>query len=345
MSIKIIRDRLDQYRQGRSFTLLEEENAIKEMVQEIALSSLARAGFFKVAAFQGGTCLRILYGLNRFSEDLDFALNKPDPTFSWPPYLKNMQAELETFGFKFTIESRDRDKAVKSVFLKEDSIGSILALTYNGQSGSRKIKIKLEIDTHPPSGAINEQKYISFPVNVPVVTHDLPSLLAGKSHALLCRATGKGRDWFDFVWYAGRRTPPNFDLLSNAINQFGPWKHQRITVTKQWYAENLARKIKDTDWQTQRKDVERFLKPSDLDLLQHWSHPFFIDRLAEIVPTFHISVKTSTGKQSQFSERNIVYYERDEAVKAGKRVFEKTTNVIMVEVCQFGVARPVAIFS
>jgi hypothetical protein len=274
----MIQEKLKQYQPQNQ---LEEENALKEIAQEIALSALSRAGFFKVAAFQGGTCLRILHGLNRFSEDLDFALNQPDKSFKWPPYLKNLQMELEVYGFHFKIEEQDKDKPVKNVFLKGTSVGNVLNLKYQIQGRPRLIKIKLEIDTNPPIGANNEQKYINFPVTVPVVCHDLPSLFAGKSHALLCREVGKGRDWFDFVWYVGRKTPINFDLLSSALKQFGPWKGQKIKVDRKWCLENLSAKIRATDWKQQRKDIERFLKLQDLDLLQHWGANFFLDRVTE----------------------------------------------------------------
>src|SRR5207237_1062275 len=101
MSIKVVQDRLDQYGAKNQ---LEEENALKEITQEIALLGLSRSGFFKVAAFQGGTCLRIFHGLSRFSEDLDFASNRVSPSFDWNIYLKGLQAEIEAYGYKLAIQ-------------------------------------------------------------------------------------------------------------------------------------------------------------------------------------------------------------------------------------------------
>jgi hypothetical protein len=276
MSIRIVQERLNQYQSRNS---LEEENAIKEITQEIALSGLSRAGFFKVAAFQGGTCLRVFHGLNRFSEDLDFALNEPDPVFEWAPYLKSLRVELEAYGYHLEIQDRLPDgNPVKSVFLKDDSIGKILLFNHRGAGARRAIKIKLEIDANPPAGAVAERKYVEFPVTVPVLAHDLPSLFAWKSHALLCRPWEKGRDWFDFIWYAGRKTRVDFELLSNALDQLGPWKGQGVRVTKKWYFENLCEKIQATDWEKQKKDVSRFLKQADADLLDLWGREFFLDR-------------------------------------------------------------------
>jgi len=343
MSIKIIQNKLNQYNPQNQ---IEEENALKEIAQEIALSALSRSGFFKVAAFQGGTCLRILHGLDRFSEDLDFALNEPNPSFKWTPYLKNLQTELEVYGFQFKIEEESKDKNVKNVFLKDDSIKNMLILNHREQGKQKTIKIKLEIDTNPPLGAKNDQKTINFPVSVPVVAHDLPSLFAGKSHALLCRDPSKGRDWYDFVWYAGGRTPINFELLTNAIDQMGPWKGKKIAVNKKWYFENLKERIKITDWKKQRTDVERFLKPKDLDLLQQWNALFFVGRLSSLIPTYHVrvSVNAKNGKMKSYVEGEPFYYEKEDAVAIGKDAFSRTPDVIMVEVFQSGAARPVAFF-
>lgn len=278
MSIEIIQERLNSY---QSRNLNEEENALKEITLEIALSGLSRAGFFKVGVFQGGTSLRILYRLNRFSEDLDFALQEPNPSFDWVPYLNALQIELETYGYQLQIQDRSSQNGnVKSAFLKDDSIGKILLLSHRNPSTPRSIRIKLEIDINPPLGAKVEQKYIDFPVTVPILIHDLPSLFAGKSHALLCRPWAKGRDWYDFLWYVGRRVVPNFEFLTNAIQQVGPWKSQDLEVTQEWYIEKLKEKMVSIDWEKNKEDIAKFLKQTDLDLLQSWEASFFLDRLA-----------------------------------------------------------------
>ncbi len=66
--------------------IYDRKNAMKEIMQEIVLCGLSRAGFFKKAAFYGGTALRIFYGLDRFSEDLDFSLETADPAFDLSAY-------------------------------------------------------------------------------------------------------------------------------------------------------------------------------------------------------------------------------------------------------------------
>ena len=277
MSIKIIQERLNSYLPKNN---LEEENALKEITQEIALAGLSRAEFFKVGAFQGGTCLRILYGLNRFSEDLDFSLLKPNSAFNWAPYLKSLEVELETYGYQIQTQDRSsQDSNVKSAFLKDDSVGKILILKHRNSGTQKSLKIKLEIDINPPLGGVVEQKYIDFPVTVPIITHNLSSLFAGKSHALLARPWEKGRDWYDFIWYVGKKISPNFNFLKNAIQQMGPWQGQGVEVTPEWYISRLKEKIMSVDWEKNKKDVERFLKRSDLDLIHTWNEAFFLDRL------------------------------------------------------------------
>src|SRR5579862_4638448 len=147
MSVEIIQQRLLDY---DCKTVNDQDNALKEIAQEIALMGLSRAGFFRIAAFQGGTCLRILYGLERFSEDLDFVLEKPDKKFNWEMYVKNMREEFSAYGYALEITNRTKlDKVVRTAFLKADSEGGILIIK-DSRSNRPKLQIKLEIDTNPP---------------------------------------------------------------------------------------------------------------------------------------------------------------------------------------------------
>jgi len=216
MTIDIINERLKSY---IIETKQAELNAIKEISQEVALAGLARAGFFKHAMFQGGTCLRIIHGLNRFSEDLDFILNEPDLTFKWELYLATIKTEFEAFGLSLAVIDRTKaSDAIKKAFLKESSFGKILNLQYErARSDTQTINIKLEIDTNPPAGSISETHVLEYPYPLPVITQNLSSLFSGKCHALLCRKYIKGRDWFDFIWYIQRRVQPNYTLLKNAL--------------------------------------------------------------------------------------------------------------------------------
>lgn len=279
MSVEVIKQKLLTY---QCQTVLEQENALKEIAQEIALMALSRAGFFRVAAFQGGTCLRILYGLERFSEDLDFVLEKPDKTFDWTAYVKGMREEFAAYGYTLEVVNKSKlDKAVKIAFLKADSEGGILVLNDN-RLNKLKLQIKLEIDTNPPANSSYELKYLDFPLPYSVQTQDLSSLFASKTHALLCREYTKGRDWFDFVWYVTMQTSINFALLSSAINQNGPWQGQGILVTPHWLLQELKVKINAIDWKDAKSDIARFLRPRQLSSINVWSKEFFFSRVDKL---------------------------------------------------------------
>ncbi len=281
MTVTIIQDRLKSY---GSLSKQEELNALKEIYQEIALAGLARSDFFKLAAFQGGTALRIVHQLRRFSEDLDFVLLKSSGLFQWQPYLKAIETEFNSFGVNLEIKERANAKgAIKTAFLKEDSFARILELTYDRlPSDEQKIIIKLEIDTHPPEGSNFENAFLNYPYPFSILIQDFPSLFASKCHALLCRKYEKGRDWFDFLWYLSRKIPANYLLLKKALYQAGPYKEQEVPYSKKWLYEEFEKKISTVDWKSARRDVENFVQPEERKFVENWSREFFQKQIEKI---------------------------------------------------------------
>lgn len=273
MEMRIIDERIKSYAPSNRE---EELNAFKEVAQEIVLSALSRAEFFKYGAFQGGTALRILHGLSRFSEDLDFVLFSPDATFEWKTFFQEIKLEFNSFGFE--LEAKDRSKAddvVKKAFLKQKSFGQVLKLQYErSRADTQVVTIKLEVDTNPPKGSTFESKIVTFPEPFSIVAQDLPSLFSGKLHALLCRDYVKGRDWFDFIWYVARQTPVNFQQLQNALEQQGPWRNSNITVDARWVLHNLASKVEAIDWDAARRDVQQFVRLRQRRSLELWSRDY-----------------------------------------------------------------------
>lgn len=263
-------------------TAEEEENALKEITQEVLLYELYRAGFFSKACFQGGTCLRIVHGIDRFSEDLDFALHAPDPHFDLTPYLKNVSAAMTVYGYNLEIQGADQAESnVRTRFLKDDSLKKLLNLKHQADF-RKKIKIKIEVDANPPAGAVIKQSYVDFPTDFPINAHDLQSLFAGKCHALLCRVYIKGRDWYDFSWYVAKGILMNYDFLSHALDQTGPWKNKKVQVNGAWIEEHLKNKILKIDWQQVKQDVARFLKPEKQAVLALWNADFFLRKLEKL---------------------------------------------------------------
>src|SRR3989344_2836995 len=280
--IDIIKEKLGRY---GATNALEEENALKEILQEIALYALWRTDFFDCALFQGGTSLRILHGLPRFSEDLDFLLRVPNMDFDWSPYLKGMTEVFGQFGLALEAQPKPRmDTAIRQALLKDDSIASQLDLSFAGTGHRKAIKIKLEIDVNPPAGSAEATTYLDFPPDYEVRHQDLASNFALKIHALLCRGFLKGRDWFDFSWYVSRGVAPNLALLRNALVQAGPWAgDEGIAVDMPWLKEALSAAIRHIDWKEAAADVARFLRPADLKSVDLWSERFFdakVEKLA-----------------------------------------------------------------
>jgi predicted nucleotidyltransferase component of viral defense system len=281
MSIKLVQDRLDSYNCKSS---IEEEHATREITQEVALAALGRTDFFKHAIFQGGTCLRIFYGVNRFSEDMDFILKETNEDFALEPHIQAVSDELKAYGYDIEITDRSRaDIAVKKVFLKDDSLGKVLQLQYLDRSGPpKRIRIKFEVDANPPSGSGMEIKYVDFPFVSSVTVQDKASLFAGKIHALLCREYVKGRDWYDFLWYTSQDIVINYGFLSSALRQQGPWQDADIDVDLKWCVEHLEEKVTSIEWSAVREDVRRFVRVTEQPSLQLWSRELFLSQARKI---------------------------------------------------------------
>lgn len=279
--IEIIQEKLRQY---GATNAIEEENATKEIIQEIALYALWRGNFFDIALFQGGTSLRILHHLPRFSEDLDFILRSPNPEFDWAPYLKILVEVFAQFGLKLDARPKERmDKAVREAVLKDDSIARQLNLTFAGTGHRRTIKIKLEIDTNPPPRSGEAGTFLDFPADYEVRHQDLPSNFALKIHALLCRGYLKGRDWYDFSWYVSNGVSPNLMHLEAALIQAGPWAGQEdLTIDMAWLEDTVGNSIAAVDWKAAADDVRRFLRPAEAKSLELWSDRFFVAKLEKM---------------------------------------------------------------
>jgi len=224
--IELIQKRLDTY---KAINPIEEEQATKEIIQEIALYALWRANFFDIAAFQGGASLRILHGLPRFSEDLDFMLKEPDPDFDWSGYMVKLLACFEEFGLSSEALPKERmDNRIRNAIIKDNSVAHQLNLSFYRGQENQNLKIKLEIDVEPPANSGYEYTYLDFPLDYEVCHQDLSSNFALKIHALLCRGYLKGRDWYDFNWYVKQGVSANLLHLENALYQYGPWKMMMI---------------------------------------------------------------------------------------------------------------------
>ena len=261
----------------------DEINALKEIIQEIILAGLSRGGFFNEAAFYGGTALRIFYNLDRFSEDLDFALIVPNKNFDLNKYFNYIERELKAYGLNLEINYKEKkiDSNITSAFVKGDTLELILKLFPNEENHVynhilKNIKIKFNVDINPPSGASYEDKYKLLPSPHQVKLYDKESLFAGKIHAILCRNWSKrtkGRDLYDYVFFIANNISINIELIKNkliASNYIDIDSKFDIDVLK----ELLIKKFKEIDYKEAKEDIMPFVK--NVDSLDVWNKDFFI---------------------------------------------------------------------
>jgi predicted nucleotidyltransferase component of viral defense system len=266
------------------------ENALREIFQELALLGLWRGKFFEHAAFYGGTALRILHGLERFSEDMDFSLLRPAPNFNLAPYCRHIETELTAWGFPVTVQMKDKtaESAIESAFLKADTQQQMLLIEAPQSIQERfqhnqVLRIKLEVDTNPPPDFQTETRFLLQPIPFSVKTYTQPSLFAGKMHALLCRKWGnrvKGRDWYDLVWYISRNIPMDLTHLEARMRQTGHWTAPE-PLTEVEFRDILCKRIQDVDIALAQKDAERFVRNPESTAI--WSREFFGQIASQII--------------------------------------------------------------
>ena len=262
-------------------TVDEKKNALKEIVQEVALCGLSRAGFFKEAAFYGGTALRIFYGLDRFSEDLDFSLIKPNENFELKRCFSSLEKELASLGLQFSIEEKQKaqDSVIKSAFLKGNTKEHILSVYGSNLNinTNEVIKIKFEIDTEPPAFATFENKYRLLPSPYQVKLYDTPSLFAGKLHAVICRSWKnriKGRDLYDYVFYLAHNASVNLAHLRARLED-SCMLNKEDTFGLDELKSMLNNRFETIDFEQAKQDVLPFI--TDKSQLELWNEEFFKD--------------------------------------------------------------------
>ena len=282
----VISEMLSQYPDASPY---DRENALKEVMQEVVLCGLSRAGFFHEAAFYGGTALRIFYGLDRFSEDLDFSLMTANPTFALDDYCNALVEEVSAYGLHVEIEpkTKTQDSMIKSAYMKANTIEHMLMCYGEGAASgipkSKQIKVKFEVDINPPAFATFEHKYRLLPSPYAITLYDAPSLFAGKIHAVICRAWKsrvKGRDLYDFVFYLARKTPVNLRHLRERLLQSG-YIDSESSCGIDDIKEMLRNRFCSIDFEQAKKDVIPFIKDQNSLLL--WSADFFIQITENLV--------------------------------------------------------------
>ena len=280
----MIKEWIEEYNPQNEEEIL---SALREIMQEITLAGLSRTDFFEKAAFYGGTALRIFYGLDRYSEDLDFSLLKPDSNFLIEPYFKAILDEFQSLGLTVSIKEKKKTKqtAIDSAFLKAETIWQEIVLEdiikETGVRSNRTLKIKIEVDRQPPLNFKTEEKLLLRPFSFYVKCFTKPSLFAGKIHALLFRKWQnriKGRDWYDLEWYIKKGIPLDVNHFLTRAKDTNDW--QDDSISNEQIIELLDTKIKSVSFSNIKEDVVRFIQNDDA--LNIWSPEYFIDLIEKI---------------------------------------------------------------
>lgn len=248
---------------GEHANILTKKSLVREYLQARVLQALQESGAFLSWAFVGGTALRFLYNIPRYSEDLDFSVSRAGEECGFEAVLLNIKSMFQAENYTITIKVSS-PKTVMSAFLKFPGLFHELGIS---PYSTETVSIKLEIDTNPPAGAVFETKIIRRHVTVQVMQYDKASLFAGKLHAILARSYTKGRDLYDLVWYLSDPTWPfpNVQLLNNALKQTG-WRGKEITEKS--IASILSERMNELDWKAVAADIQPFLeRAQDLQLL------------------------------------------------------------------------------
>lgn len=280
----MIKEWIEEYNPQNEEEIL---SALREIMQEITLAGLSRTDFFEKAAFYGGTALRIFYGMDRYSEDLDFSLLKPNSDFSIEPYFKAILDEFKSLGLTVSIKEKKRTKetAIDSAFLKAETIWQEVVLEdiieETGVRSNKTLKIKIEVDRQPPLNFKTEEKLLLRPFSFYVKCFTKPSLFAGKMHALLFRKWKnrvKGRDWYDLEWYIKKGIPLDVNHFITRAKDTNDWHDDRIS--NEQIIELLNTKIKSVSFSSIKEDVIRFIQNDDG--LTIWSPEYFKDLIGKI---------------------------------------------------------------
>lgn len=258
----------------KSFSTEKKTNMLRENLQIMILKNLSDRGAFKNLSFVGGTALRIVYGLNRFSEDLDFSLSK-SAGFDFDKTAEGLMADLEKAGLTHAAKKGGK-QAVKSLFLKFPGLLSELGLS---PLKAENLSVKIEVDMNPPGGWENEIRLINMFYVFQINCYKISSLFAGKLHACLYRKYVKARDYYDMLWYLTKKIRPNYEMLSNAAEQS---EKKKIEINEKNLPTLLMKKLETIDFKTVKSDVAKFLNnPEEAKLLNFETYRALLERFDE----------------------------------------------------------------
>lgn len=261
----------------------DQRNLIREILQEVILCHMKEIGLFNDLAFHGGTSLRLLHRIDRFSEDLDLSLITANGNYPFEAKMIHLEKSLQAVGYNFEFQNKiKKENPIKKYFINDvsflnefkDQIGNVI--------DGEKVKIKLELDVEPPDHQQFENRKIQSSFSADIFAHNLETCMGQKIHAVLCRAQSygldvvKGRDLYDLEWYLDHKVKPNFQNLSACLNRIGPWKDQNLKVDASWVITEVDNCLSTKNFETILADIKPLIPASTFEKLESkWNLNYF----------------------------------------------------------------------
>lgn len=265
----------------------DKKNLLRELLQETILCHMKEVGIFEDMAFHGGTSLRLLHRINRFSEDLDMSLIDFNPSYDFSKGMKRVEASLKSSGINLEFQNKCKEKnAIKKYWINDSELLNEFSNSIGNIVPGEKIKIKLELDVEPPAHQEFVEAKIQSPFSAKIYAHNLETCMGQKIHAILCRGSAhgmdiiKGRDLYDYEWYLNKQIRPNYKNLTACLNRIGPWKDQNIIATKDWVSEKIKESFKTKDFKLILQDVKPLIDISEfLKIETKWNADYFLNKM------------------------------------------------------------------
>lgn len=269
----------------------QQENLLRELLQEAILCHMKSCGFYDDMAFHGGTSLRILHRIDRYSEDLDFSLIKANENYDVETKLKALSSSLAGAGIDLDVSAKEKEGFIKKGWINDSSLGKELLGSSMKYASGKKLKIKFELDVNPCDHQKFSVQDIQSPFKEKVNAHDLSTCMAQKIHAVLCRGHGygmgegfvKGRDIYDLEWYFNKGCTPNIPHLGLCLIRLGPWKDQELKVDQKWLDNALTEKFKAIDYKTALTDMSGLITSDKIEeIRKRWNSSHFLSFLGAV---------------------------------------------------------------
>ena len=284
--MKISREQASARFQKESSTLGSSDarkNLLRETLQEVILCHMKEAGLFEDMAFHGGTSLRLLHRIDRFSEDLDMSLFEANPNYDIVAKMKTLEASLLSSGFRFEFQNKSKvGKAIQTYYINDTDILNQFTREIGNVVPGEKIKIKFELDVLPSDYQVFTDSEIKSVFSATVRAHDLTTCMGQKTHAVLCRSHFygmdiiKGRDLYDLEWYLEKGVTPNYRNLGECLFRGGPWEKQKLQINKSWVVTEIHKSLQTKDFSVILDDLKPLVDSAIFQAVSgRWNKKYF----------------------------------------------------------------------